>query len=72
MPRASEREPGLKYADLRESGQDGSIERPELTSAHEHTRITTMSRTTIDKKTGNYQERSSIAKDIKKEPQLDR
>ena len=48
--RASEREPGLKYIDLRESGQDGSIERPELTSTHEHTRITTMSRTTIDKK----------------------
>ena len=50
VPQASEREPGLKYADLGESGQDGSIQRPELTSTHEHTRVTTMSRTTIDKK----------------------
>ena len=48
--RASEREPGLKYIDLRESGQDGSIERPELTSTHEHTRITTIYRETTEEK----------------------
>lgn len=45
---------------------------PKLTSSHEHTKITTVCRTTIFEKTINYQKGSSTAQDIKKEPQQDR
>ena len=40
----------------------------ELTSTHEHTKITTKCKTTMDEKIRTYQ-KISTTKDIKKEPQ---
>ena len=42
---------------------------PELISSHKHTQITTICTTTMaEKNNGNYQQKSSTTKGIRKEP----